>query len=180
MSYGTIVLFSLKFKTYFGFQFCDFSVCMLLLIIFSTTASSLHSGRNPTNAPNPCEGLPNDTFVTNPKGCKYMFHCRNGQPFEAFCPGDMWFNPDSGICDYRSNVDCHLDDTKPIRNPEEFIFCPLKDSKVPTFRASSIDCARYYLCYHGKPVHQQCAGDLQWNKVTEQCDVANKVNCVVS
>lgn len=140
-------------------------------------------GRRPSKTsppPNPCESMPTDTFVPNPKGCKYMYHCRDGQSFEAFCPGDMWFNPDSGICDYRENVVCHLDDAKAAKNPKEFIVCPTKDSREPNFKASSVDCGRYYLCYHGKAIQRHCASDLQWNDDKKLCDMAKRVNCRVS
>lgn len=140
---------------------------------------SSQAGKLAKNDPNPCEGLPTDTFVPNPKGCKYMFHCRNGNPFEAFCPGEFWFNPDSGICDFRSNVDCHLDDAKPNSKPNELILCPLKDTKEIKFIASSIDCGRFYICYHGKPIQQQCIGDLHWNDEKKKCDYEKQANCKV-
>lgn len=133
-----------------------------------------------SNSSNPCEGLPSDTFVSNPKGCKFMFHCRDGAPFEAFCPGELWFNPDSGICDFRTNVDCHLDDAKPQKNPKELIVCPSKDSRNIKFLASTRDCSRYYICYHGKAVQQQCINKLHWNDKKKQCDLADSANCKVS
>lgn len=153
----------------------DVLVFLNLILLITVCHSDKLSERNP----NPCEGLPTDTFVPNSKGCKYMFHCRNGKPFEAFCPGELWFNPDSGICDYRSNVDCHLDDAKPNNKPKELILCPLKDSKELKFIASSIDCRRYYICYQGKPVQQQCISDLHWNAEKKQCDHVEQANCRV-
>lgn len=57
-----------------------------------------------------CDGLPDDTFIVNPKGCKYFFSCKNGASVGAYCPHGLWFNPKEGICDLPQHVDCHFDD----------------------------------------------------------------------
>lgn len=129
---------------------------------------------------NPCEGLPHDTFVANPKGCKYMYHCRKGKAFEAFCPHDLWFNPDAGNCDLRNNVDCQLDDSKIDTNLNDRIICPVRDSKGVKFMPSNIDCGRYYICYHGKAIAQQCIKDLHWNRQDNKCDYPDNANCNVN
>lgn len=155
------------------------TTAFIIYLTFNVLVISIKSSKIKSPAKNPCEGLPNDTFVSNPKGCKYMFHCRNGLPFEAYCPSEMWFNTDSGICDFRTNVDCHLDDSKLPTNPRELILCPVKDNKEIKYIASTLDCKRYFICYHGKPVQFECISDLHWNDEKKQCDHADKANCGV-
>lgn len=75
----------------------------------------------------PCSGLPHDTFIVNPKGCKYFFSCKNGTSVGAFCPHGLWFNPESGICDLPQHVVCHFDD--PITSSS---MKPTRTSRPPT------------------------------------------------
>lgn len=133
---------------------------------------------------NPCDKLPNETLTENPKGCKYFFYCRNGYGIEGFCPNHMWFNVDAGICDQPKNVPCHFDDPKPNENNTngimESIKCPITDSRSITFLPSKVDCGRYYICYHGKPIKQQCNENLHWNALENKCDQPAIVQCRVS
>lgn len=156
------------------------STTLIISLMFIVVVIGIKSSKIKVPAPNPCEGLANGTFVTNPAGCKYFFHCRDGHPVEAFCPSDMWFNSDSGICDVRLNVVCHLDNSKLPTDPRELILCPVKDNKEIKYIASTVDCKRYYVCYHGKPVQLECASDLHWNDAKKQCDLADNANCSVS
>lgn len=67
------------------------------------------TGRKRPIKQNPCKGFPDDTFISNPRGCKYFFYCQDGKAIEAYCPQGMWFNPQLSICDHPRNVDCHFD-----------------------------------------------------------------------
>lgn len=129
---------------------------------------------------NPCLNSINGSFTANPKGCEYFFYCYNGQALEAFCPGNFWFNEDTGVCDDPRNVDCNLNDPDPETSPiNEEISCPIVDTKVITFIDSKIYCGTYYICYHSKPIRQECIKDLHWNGQKQKCDYPYNVNCRV-
>lgn len=81
---------------------------MILLVCVVVAAVTCRRSKT-----DPCHGLPDDTFVVNPKGCKYFFNCKNGSSVGAYCPHGLWFNPKDRICDLPAHVDCHFDD--PIR-----------------------------------------------------------------
>lgn len=135
--------------------------------------------------PNPCYGLPNGIFITNPKGCEFFFYCHNSQALEAKCPGDLWFDVDSGICEKSENVDCTLNLIKPPTLPPntlgEPVHCPNRDSVNDiTFIASNVDCGRYYICYHSMPLRQQCIAGLHWNPTIMKCDHPKSAKCRVS
>lgn len=129
---------------------------------------------------NPCLGL-NSVFIVNPKGCEYFFYCHLGQALEASCPGDLWFDPDSGICEKRENVLCILN-IPPLKPPiilDEPIHCPSIDGSEIVFIGSNVDCGRYYICYHSRPMRQQCIADLHWNSIRNKCDYPKNAKCKV-
>lgn len=129
---------------------------------------------------NICNGR-DGIFIKNPRGCEYFFYCHEGLPLEAYCPGTFWFNEDSGICEDRKNVIC--EQPKPPVTPpvdlDEPVRCPATDTNSITFIASGIDCNRYYICYHGNPIRQQCIPDMHWNAAIKKCDYPNDAKCEV-
>ncbi|XP_055856188.1 probable chitinase 10 [Episyrphus balteatus] len=58
--------------------------------------------------------------------------------------------------------------------------CPLKDTKKLIFLPHPGECQRYYICYHGLPVPQECISELHWNAKTNQCDFPEKAGCLES
>lgn len=171
---------SLTWKSIFVF-FLEFIILLVSFILINTSkAKSARKVASPKE--NPCQNLITGSFVANSKGCEYFFYCHNGQALEAFCPGDFWFNEDSGMCDHPSNVDCWFNEPEmPDTNPQdEQIRCPGVDSKDLTFLGSTVECGRYYICYHGKPIMQLCIPDLHWNPIKKKCDYPHNVNCKVN
>lgn len=79
--------------------------------------SSQTAGRKRPVRQIPCKGSPDDSFISNPRGCKYFFYCRNGKAIEAHCPEKMWFNPQLHICDDPRNVDCNFDNPSTTNMP---------------------------------------------------------------
>ncbi|XP_037032764.1 peritrophin-1 [Bradysia coprophila] len=133
--------------------------------------------------PNRCNGR-DGIFIKNEKGCEWFFYCHNGQPLEAFCPGTFWFNEDSGICEDQKNVYCTLNDPvpPPVIVPEDLdepVTCPAMDTSSITFIASRIDCSRFYICYHGVPIRQQCIKEMHWNAATNRCDYPDNAKCLI-
>lgn len=169
------------------------NVLLALSSLSSSSSSSLSSTDILRN--DPCVGLPNEILTTNPRGCKYFFYCRNGEAIEGFCPNNMWFNFDAGICDQPKNVFCTFDvkPPKPDSNePEhadeetEDVSCPTpsttngEDSQMITYIPSKTDCGRYFICYHGQPIKLQCTEGLHWSVVDNKCDQPINAHCQVN
>lgn len=134
----------------------------------------------------PCAGLPNEILTINSKGCKYFFYCRNGESIEGFCPNNMWFNFDAGICDRPENVYCTFD-TKPThanghaQEDDENVSCPMTiDAPAVKFIPSKTDCGRYYICNHGQAIKQHCTDNLHWNVAANKCDQPSNARCQVN
>lgn len=151
------------------------------------TSASMEKNQRQNVTQNVCKDLPDGIFVENTKGCEYFLYCRNGRAIEGFCPIGMWFNFDSGVCDQPKNVDCQLnnpDSSNPIHDEQEeseieSIKCPNKDSGIIRFVSSKFNCSRYYICYHGRAIPQQCMNDLHWNMNAKKCDHPQTANCKV-
>lgn len=63
--------------------------------------------------------------------------------------------------------------------PDESITCPAVDTNSITFIPSKVDCNRYYICYHGAPIRQQCIIGMHWNPNTNKCDYPDNAKCEV-
>lgn len=129
---------------------------------------------------NPCAGVSNGSYVINMKGCEYFFLCIDQQSVEGKCPTNMSYTglPDP-LCDFNHNIVCTIGDEDPEVIDEDGIECPQPDSKSITFVPSKIDCTRYYICYHGRPVQQNCIEDLHWNAKEKKCDYIENAECKV-
>lgn len=158
----------------------------------------------------PCLELPDDTFIVNPKGCKYFFCCKHGVSVSAYCPHGLWLNAKKRICDLPQHVDCHLDDpvvttttttAKPsihtpasstttkmttttkvpsIDGDQDEIMCPMHDADAIRFVASKINCRHYYICYHGHAVRQECSKGSHWDAKAHKCKPIADAGCNVS
>lgn len=63
---------------------------------------------------------------------------------------------------------------------DEPVNCPSVDTNSITFIASKVDCNRYYICYHGTPVRQQCISEMHWNPTILKCDKPENSKCQVN
>lgn len=62
---------------------------------------------------------------------------------------------------------------------DEPVTCPSVDTNSITFLPSKVDCNRYYICYHGNPIRQQCITEMHWNPSTNKCDRPENAKCQV-
>lgn len=180
-----ITVFEYKIELRYWWTNINSYLCPLeTLITFGLLLNAAHGTiLSKAVEPNLCNGR-DGIFIKNEKGCEWFFYCHHGQPLEAFCPGTFWFNEDSGICEDQKNVICTLNDPvpPPVIIPEDLdepVTCPARDTNAITFIPSQIDCGRFYICYHGVPVRQQCITDMHWNAATNKCDYPNNAKCLV-
>lgn len=45
-----------------------------------------------------CEGMAENSFVPNPRGCNYYYLCQNNQAIEDSCPEGYWFRGSDQTC----------------------------------------------------------------------------------
>lgn len=145
---------------------------------------------------NLCANQAAGVFVANPLDCKRFYLCgENGEAVPASCPPNMLFNPVSKICDTQDNVRCETTTvqppvtTAPTPSPTEappsssvVDYClnvysqqPSADSLI--FLAHPSNCHRYYMCYYGQALLQECSTDLQWNSRIGKCDLPSNAKC---
>lgn len=105
---GTSCLDFIRRKNIFNNFIFDLYFTVILLLYAIATMVTSRRLKN-----DPCNGLPDETFILNPKGCKYFFSCKDGLSVGAYCPHGLLFNPIDRICDLPNNVDCHFDDPVP-------------------------------------------------------------------
>ncbi|XP_055374509.1 protein obstructor-E-like [Condylostylus longicornis] len=149
-------------------------------ILFLFLIFTLYNQAKSNNDENLCENQKDGIFVQNPEKCELFYQCRNGEPLLASCPEGMYFDPKSGICDMANNVFCKHDFIDPEIN-DEIIECPEDENKeILTFIASTIDCNRYYICYHGNPIKQECIPELHFNNKTKRCDFKENAKCTIT
>ncbi|XP_037953452.1 probable chitinase 10 [Teleopsis dalmanni] len=132
-------------------------------------------------------------FVQHPDDCKLFYLCvENGDAVEAACPPTMLFNAESKLCDMPNNVKClNSSDNEevpdiPVNSPnneivDAFRYCAslsqLENQNQITFVGSSNNCQRYYMCYYGQALLQECSANLHWNPNIGKCDLPQNANC---
>ncbi|CAG9770912.1 unnamed protein product [Ceutorhynchus assimilis] len=57
------------------------------------------------------------------------------------------------------------------------MICPAKDPAVPVFFEDPKDCASFYECSNGKPVHLECAPQTYFDPTIGRCNWSGKVDC---
>ena len=68
------------------------------------TAAQPVSHVSPTND-NICQGIQSG-ILPHPKTCTKFIQCSYGHAYEFNCPDDLYFNPQTNVCDFPENVDC--------------------------------------------------------------------------
>lgn len=58
------------------------------------------------------------------------------------------------------------EDPAAFRCPEPFGYFPDQNN-----------CHTYYICAHGRPIHEQCEAGLQFSEVLKTCDWPRNVDC---
>lgn len=56
----------------------------------------------------PCKNAVDGEY-RHPTSCRKYLVCRNGVPFEMFCPSNLWFNDATKLCEDQGKVNCQHD-----------------------------------------------------------------------
>ncbi|XP_017071268.1 chitin-binding domain protein cbd-1 [Drosophila eugracilis] len=123
---------------------------------------------------NPCNAKENNTFLPSSEDCNKFFLCVNHQSEVYQCPGEMLFNPDLNICDYKDNVLCYGDRTTqdPLKSTaaSEDYFTKCEGQKLGTSFPDTQNCQQYYYCWgNGSYVILPCPVDNWFNPISGNC-----------
>ena len=127
---------------------------------------------------NECDTAPEGAFVKDRYACEKFYQCRNGTGISVACPQGMFFDPYAKICEINDKVYC-VPEPMPTEPTAEEIICPEQDHSDVVFVASSFDCHRYFICYHGSAIQQDCITELHWNQHLNKCDFPENSKCKV-
>ncbi|XP_016970557.2 probable chitinase 10 [Drosophila rhopaloa] len=137
-------------------------------------------------------------FVEHAEDCHMFYLCvENGDAVLASCPPTMLFNSESRLCDAAGNVKCRngtdtsMENTSPeggdgdLNNmvTDAATYCSTlmeqQSSERIVYVGSSSSCSKYYICYYGQAILQECSSQLHWNAVTGKCDVPDRAQCTL-
>jgi len=108
----------------------------------------------------------------------------------------MLFNSESKLCDAAANVKCRNgtdtmeipplesgdDDTNNMVT-DAATYCATvmqqQSSESIVYVGSSSSCGKYYICYYGQAILQECSSQLHWNAMTGKCDVPERAQCTL-
>nr|XP_016931975.2 probable chitinase 10 [Drosophila suzukii] len=136
-------------------------------------------------------------FVEHAEDCHMFYLCvDNGDAVLASCPPTMLFNSESKLCDAAANVKCRNgtdsveipplesgdDDTNNMVT-DAATYCATvmqqQSSERIVYVGSSSSCGKYYICYYGQAILQECSSQLHWNAMTGKCDVPQRAQCTL-
>ncbi|KAH8379918.1 hypothetical protein KR009_008073, partial [Drosophila setifemur] len=139
-------------------------------------------------------------FVEHAEDCHMFYLCvENGDAVLASCPPTMLFNSESRLCDAASSVRCRnvTDNGNSVENnlagdgnsdlnnmvTDAATYCgTLKQEQSGdriVYVGSSSSCSKYYICYYGQAILQECSSQLHWNTMTGKCDVPERAQCTL-
>ncbi|XP_023242388.1 LOW QUALITY PROTEIN: uncharacterized protein LOC111640596 [Centruroides sculpturatus] len=108
------------------------------------------------------------------KNCNKFVHCSNWMPYVKDCPAGLHYNPKLKVCDWPDNAGCG-------KEPDETPDVPIGECNCDCcFTPDPNDCQKYFLCLDEKLYHHECGEGLHFNKVIENCDYPENVNCSIT
>lgn len=102
---------------------------------------------------NPCEGLPDDVFVTDHSNCKKYFVCRSNESISGTCD-PYYFSETKQVCVYEEDADCFT--------------CPAVGFKRFPIKTS---CTQYIQCSAGASTTEECRSGLKFDEDLEECSI---------
>ncbi|XP_038049820.1 chitotriosidase-1-like [Patiria miniata] len=117
------------------------------------------------STPFTCLGI-SDGYYVDPSSCRMYYICNNGVASHLPCGQGLYFDPQSGTCNYPENVQCNVPDTP--------LFC---DDRADGFYMDPADCSKFFQCASGLTYPNSCLSGLLWNTDSNFCDWPGNVNC---
>lgn len=130
-------------------------------------------------------GCPKDTSIDKllpHKECDQYYECFHGALISRFCPNGLNFDADLEKCDWIGKADCHKQREEDNRlqldqnNPSHAtLICSYTESNG--LLVAHKNCHQFNKCSGGRPLVLNCARDLLYNTVIQQCDMPRNVYC---
>lgn len=118
-----------------------------------------------------CDLSPSSTILV-PDSCSAWLKCPSKPGAkdmdEGACVFGLYFNKETGRCDYKENVEC------PFENKEENLCANQPDG---TFLADRTECQAYIYCKDGMELRSTCPSTLVFNPITKACVYSNQYKC---
>ncbi|KAL1491634.1 hypothetical protein ABEB36_012203 [Hypothenemus hampei] len=171
-----------------------FFVLAIVALIAMIKVTSAKVPYVPLVCPTREDSLSKATYLADPFDCASFYECANGVPVHLHCPSDLVYDIQKQTCNYLKNVRCGWrvivkaenvdEDTLLTSNQEEVNFdipeisvCPTRDVGHPTFLADYHNCAAYFECSNGTPVHMYCPAGLVYDIQKTTCNYLANVRC---
>jgi Chitin binding Peritrophin-A domain len=112
-----------------------------------------------------CVGRKENSFVARPGGgCDAYARCENGRGVELKCPVPFYFNEETQMCDWATNVRCT---PSPCLGRENYSY--LTDY--------SGHCGSFLMCLDGEAIKEECPNNLYFDEPNQICNYPELVNC---
>lgn len=108
-----------------------------------------------------------------------------GEPIEQECPGNLKWNGLANYCDWPHLSPC-IENTV-YSDPDEVLFrtdlrlfgtyCPMIDIIDNPVHLAHPDCTKFFKCYNGVPIEQNCSAGLHWHTRADMCDWPELADC---
>ncbi|XP_061391973.1 probable chitinase 10 [Musca vetustissima] len=183
----------------FNLVYIFIAICYILCPIQALTVKRKMTRQNSNLCANHAVG----DLVENPSDCRLFYFCGDdGKLIEASCPYNMFYNPQTKLCDVAEKVpQCKPGSSQqssssvqqpssPVAsvNAEDVLananrYCfdlygQESQSNSLVFIANPQNCYQYFMCYHGQALVQECSANLYWNPKMGKCDLPTNVNCI--
>lgn len=124
--------------------------------------------------------------------CSAYFECSNNEYIVRYCPANLHFNAELGVCDYPSSANCPWESfnndsmsttslptttESDLTNGPNNNICPLDEPGYNIFLPHP-NCNFYFMCYWGELIEMQCQDGKHWNAEKNYCDWKVYANCV--
>lgn len=114
----------------------------------------------PTTRVGPCFLRP-DGFARDPNDCRNYFICQNGRATRDRCTGDLLFDAENEICNWREQVKCFQ--------------CP----QTASYSLQNVPktCNQFYRCWHGRVSIHTCPNNLVFDPNRGACNFLRGSGC---
>ncbi|XP_073841557.1 protein obstructor-E-like [Musca autumnalis] len=180
-----------------------FKLSGILLLLLAQVETLSFTAKTPRQNINLCANHAVGDLVENPLDCRLFYFCGDdGEIVEASCPYNMFYNPQTKLCDVAEKVpQCQQGSSSNSYIPAAVAASPAASQKVEhvlenanrycfdlygqqvksnalVFIANPQNCYQYFMCYHGQALVQECSANLYWNAKIGKCDLPSNVQCM--
>lgn len=131
-------------------------------------------------------------FRPHPTDCNLYIICMNGVGVVKQCPDELYFDPNTELCDLPENVDCESTTESPPETEEPPTTPPPTEqpgcNELCAFQSSvwggevsdSEDCGRFVNCLNNcKGTTLTCPKGLHFNHMLSVCDLPERSECLL-